>query len=97
MEKTMTPFKKMTGPQVDKWLDLLRARLRKAKSIPSDVVQEVLEQEGCEMMDEFEVNLRRRVEARINRDSAFILVVEFSLIVPERYSGRTLNPTSLMV
>lgn len=87
MEKPMTPSI-ITDSQIGKINELLGARLRKS-DLPRDAVQEVLEHQGKELLDEFESTLRQRVEAVVYRNTVFIPLTEFSLLVPEKYCHNT--------
>ena len=62
MDKTMTPSKPITGGQAAKFDELFVARLRKS-GMPSEIVQQVLAEQGDAVADEMLAVIRKRVEA----------------------------------
>lgn len=84
MEKSVTPSS-ITDNQIGKIQELLGARLRKS-NLPLKAVQEILENQGKELISEFETSLRKRVKAIDCRDTPFELLDEFLLVVPKGFN-----------
>ena len=56
------PIKSITVGQIGKFYDILVAALQKS-GLPSEPTQQVLEQQGAALVDEFVLSVRNRVEA----------------------------------
>lgn len=65
MEKTMSPSKTITGPQIGKINELLAAALRKA-GLQSELTQVVIEQQGKLLVEDLIAAIRARVGAVSN-------------------------------
>lgn len=61
MASAVSPSTTLTAGQVAKFADLLTAALRKS-NLPSEPTQQVLENQGAALADEFVASVRRRVE-----------------------------------